>query len=226
MTASSLLDRRGGPPGLRVALPKGRIQRDILAALGDGGPEQAALSSRQLLLPGRDGTLSFVLVKDPDIPAYVERGAADVGVVGLDVLTEHDADVLEPLTTRLGRCRMCICAAAGTDLSALAREGALRVATKYPRSARAALMERGLPAELIALQGSVELAVLVGLADAIVDLVETGETLKANGLVVLEELFVSTARVIVNRASFRLKHDAVKALLARLEAAHAWSSDA
>lgn len=206
---------------LRVALPKGRIQKDLLKALGPAAPTAEALASRQLVVDGADGTLSFVLVKDPDIPAYVERGAADVGVVGLDVLKEHDADVLEPATTTLGRCRMCLCGRPGTALAALAAAGALRVATKYPRSARQELMKRGLPAEIVHLQGSVELAVLVGLADAIVDLVETGETLKQNGLVVLEELYVTTARVLVNRASFRLRHDEVRAVLRRLEAAGA-----
>ncbi len=206
---------------LRVALPKGRIQGDVLRALGAAAPAPAALQSRQLILDGADGTLSFVLVKDPDIPKYVERGAADVGIVGLDVLREHDADVLEPLTTTLGRCRMSLCAKPGTDLAALARDGVLKVATKYPRSARAELMQRGLPAEIVHLQGSVELAVLVGLADAIVDLVETGETLRQNGLVVLEDLYESTARVVVNRASFRLHHDEVRAVLRALESAHA-----
>jgi ATP phosphoribosyltransferase len=202
---------------LRVALPKGRLQRDLLKALGPLGPSEEDLASRALVLPGRTGTLSFVLVKDPDVPAYVEHGAADLGVVGLDVLREREADVLEPLTTSLGRCRLCICAREETDLAALARSGTLRVATKYRRLASDALMQRGLPAELISLHGSVELAVLVDLADAIVDLVETGNTLKANGLVVKEEIFVSTARAIVNRASWRLKHDEVRAVLARLE---------
>jgi ATP phosphoribosyltransferase len=206
---------------LRVALPKGRLQRDILRCLAELGPSEDDLASRSLVLPGQKGTLSFVLVKDPDVPAYVEHGAADLGFVGLDVLRERHADVLEPVTTELGKCRMCICAREHTDLAALARQGTLRVATTYRRLAGEALMQRGLPAELIPLSGSVELAVLVDLADAIVDLVETGNTLRANGLVIKEEIFVTTARAIVNRASWRLKHDEVRAVLARLEVARA-----
>lgn len=198
---------------LRVALPKGRIQKDALRALGPRAPSAESLASRALLHPGGDGTLAFVLVKDPDVPSYVERGAADVGVVGLDVLAERSADVLEPLATSWGRCRMCIAARTDVDVAALARRGTLRVATKYPRVAHEALMARGLPAEIVALQGSVELAVVAGLADAIVDLVETGATLKANGLEEKEELFVSTARAIVNRAAWRLRHDEVQRLL-------------
>lgn len=201
---------------LVVALPKGRIQKDALAALGPRAPTAETLASRALLHTGADGTLSFVLVKDPDVPAYVERGAADVGICGLDVLSERSADVLEPLTTSWGRCRMCIAGLRDVDVAALARKGTLRVATKYPHIAREALMARGLPAEIVALQGSVELAVVAGLADAIVDLVETGATLKANGLEEKEELFVTTARVIVNRASWRLRHDEVQGVLQAL----------
>src|SRR5262249_28969223 len=145
------------------------------------------------------------LVKDPDIPAYVEHGAADVGLVGLDILEEQPADVFRPLATDLGRCRMCLCGPPGTDPTALAAGASLRVATKYPNIARHALDQRGLPAEIIPLQGSVELSILSGLADVIVDLVGTGATLKANGLVVLQEILVSTASVIVNRASWRLR---------------------
>jgi ATP phosphoribosyltransferase len=163
--------------------------------------------------------LSFLLVKDPDIPSYVERGIADVGIVGLDVLEEEQrADVLRPLALDLGRCRMSLCGKPGTQPRELAERGNLRIATKYPSIAQRALEERGLPAEIIPLRGSVELATLTGLADAIIDLVDTGATLKANGLVELEELFVSTARVVVNRASWRLKTQEVQGFLDRLSA--------
>lgn len=204
------------PAQLRIALPKGRLQKVILQTLGDRGPSNIDLASRALVLTGRQPSLSFVLVKDPDIASYVERGAADIGVVGLDQLREHGGDVLEPLTTSFGACRMCLCSRPDIDLQALARRGVLRVATKYPKLAREALAPRGLVAEIIALQGSVELAVMVDLADAIVDLVETGATLRANGLVVRDELFAVSARVIVNRASWRLKHAAVQDLLSLL----------
>jgi ATP phosphoribosyltransferase len=209
--------------GLTIALPKGRIRSSVLAALGDLGPDASSLESRQLRVAGRASTgklpLSFLLVKDPDIPSYVERGIADVGIVGLDVLDEEPrVDVLRPLALDLGRCRMSLCGKPGTDPRALAERGNLRIATKYPTIARRALEERGLPAEIIPLRGSVELATLTGLADAIIDLVDTGATLEANGLVELEELIVSTARVVVNRAAWRLKTEEVQRLLVRLAA--------
>jgi ATP phosphoribosyltransferase regulatory subunit len=223
--AAGLLTRpaEGGASdrGLTIALPKGRIRSSIVAALGDLAPDTSSLESRQLRVPGRAplGTVpaSFLLVKDPDIPSYVERGIADVGIVGLDTLEEAPRiEVLRPLALDLGRCRMSLCGKPGTKLRSLAERGNLRIATKYPKIARRALEERGLPAEIIPLRGSVELATLTGLADAIIDLVETGATLKANGLVELEELLVSTARVVVNRASWRLKTVEVSELLGRL----------
>jgi ATP phosphoribosyltransferase regulatory subunit len=198
---------------LRIALPKGRIQKDALATLGPRAPSAESLSSRALLHTAMDGSATYILVKDPDVPSYVERGAADVGVCGLDVLSERTSDVLEPIATSWGRCRMCIAAKGDVDVAALARKGTLRVATKYPTIARDALEARGLPAEIVALQGSVELAVVAGLADAFVDIVETGATLKANGLEEKEELFSSAARVVVNRAAWRLRHDDVQQVL-------------
>lgn len=213
------------PGPLRVALPKGRIQKAALRALGARAPSAESLASRALVHPGQDGSLSFVLVKDPDVPSYVERGAADVGICGLDVLSERSADVLEPFVTSWGRCRMSLAARPDVDLAALSSRGTLRVATKYPAIARDALMARGLPAEIVALQGSVELAVVADLADAIVDLVETGATLAANGLVEREEIFTTTARVLVNRATWRLRQDDVQTLLDQFQAAEG-ASDA
>jgi len=210
---------------LRIALPKGRIQADILARLGARAPSAAALKTRALVVDGgtvdgADGAWRFLLVKDPDVAAYVERGAADVGVAGLDVLREGQAggggDVLEPLVCSFGACRMCLCGRPDFDVRAWSTTRTLRIASKYPRLARAALLARGLPCEIIELKGSVELAVVADLADAIVDLVETGATLRDNGLVVLEELFSSTARAVVNRAAFRRRHDEVRAFLALL----------
>ncbi len=201
---------------LRVALPKGRLQKEVLARLGEAGPSTAALSSRALVLPGQDGRFEYFLVKDGDVAAYVERGTADVGVVGFDVLREGGGDVLEPLALSFGRCRMCLCGRPGTSLRALSTSRTVRVASKYAHTAAMALQARGIPSEVIALKGSVELAVVTDLADAIVDIVETGETLRQNGLVELEELFASTARAIVNRASFRGRHDDVRQFLSLL----------
>jgi ATP phosphoribosyltransferase regulatory subunit len=217
-TTTTTTTTTGAP--LRVALPKGRIQKDVLARLGTRGPSVEALRTRSLVVDGQDGAWRFFLVKDPDVAAYVERGAADVGVAGLDVLREGQAtgggDVLEPLVCSFGGCRMCLCARPGFDPRASSLTRTLRIASKYPRLARAALAARGLPCEVIELKGSVELAVVADLADAIVDLVETGETLRQNGLVVIEELFSSTARAVVNRAAFRRRHDEVRAFLALL----------
>lgn len=198
---------------LTVALPKGRIRKGVLAALGEHGP--ADLTGRELRVHGPD--LDFLLVKDPDIPTYVELGAAQAGVVGLDQLQQQDRDVLEVCRTELGRCRMCLCARPGTDLRSLASQGSLRIATKYPRAARRALQERGYVADIIPLEGSVELAVVAGLADAIVDLVETGATLEANGLVELETLFESTAVLIVNKAAWRLRRAELERLVGWME---------
>lgn len=210
-----------GPSPLTIALPKGRVRNPVLQRLGEWAPENAVLESRKLKVSGKSAPqggppFSFALVKDPDIPAYVEHGAADVGIVGLDILEEQSADVFRPVVTNLGRCQMCLCGPPGTDPEGLAASGSLRVATKYPNVARQALDKRGLPAEIIVLQGSVELSIVTGLADVIVDLVETGATLRANGLVILQEVFVSTARVIVNRASWRLRSAEVRAVLDRL----------
>lgn len=208
---------------LRIALPKGRIQKDILARLGARAPSPEALKTRALVVDGADGAWRFLLVKDPDVAAYVERGAADVGVAGLDVLREGQAggggDVLEPLVCDFGACRMCLCGRPGFDVRTWSTTRTLRIASKYPRLAREALAARGLPCEIIELKGSVELAVVADLADGIVDLVETGATLRDNGLVVLEELFSSTARAVVNRAAFRRRHDEVRAFLALLSSA-------
>ncbi|MEN9787060.1 MAG: hypothetical protein RLZZ299_2324 [Pseudomonadota bacterium] len=208
-------DAPGGP--IVVGLPKGRLSAPVLAALGDLAPPPEALDTRALVVDGPGGHLRFLLLKPSDVAVYVERGAADVGLVGLDVLRETPADVLEPVATTLGRCRLCLCGLPGRDLEARMRLGRLRVATKYPNLTARALGARGLVAELIPLHGSVELAVLAGLADAIVDIVETGATLRANGLVEIEDLEALSARVVVNRASWALREEALGPVLARLE---------
>lgn len=202
---------------LTFGLPKGRLAAECIAALGEWGPTPAALDGRALVVEGQTGDIQFLLLKPSDVPAYVEGGAADLGLAGWDVLRETPSDVLEPLVTRLGRCRLCLCGHPGTDLVARMRAGRLRVATKYPRLTARALADRGLVGEIVPLHGSVELSVVVGLADAIVDLVETGGTLRANGLVEYETLAHSSARVIVNRASFVLQQEAILPILGRLE---------
>ena len=174
-----------------------------------------ALSSRRLILEDEAGRCRFISVKPADVPVYVEHGIADCGIVGRDVLLESEADVLQPLALEIGRCRIAVAAPPGASLSEL---GVVRVATKYPRFAAAHFGARGIPVELIELSGSVELAPLLGLADCIVDLVETGRTLRENGLELIEVITESTARLIVNRASYQLKAAAISGLINSLKA--------
>ncbi len=203
---------------LTVAVAKGRVQDAAIALCTQAGIaiSNDVLLSRRLAIEDSAGRYRFIIVKPGDVPVYVEHGAADCGIVGRDVLLESHADVLMPLDLRLTRCRMAVAAKNG---EALGSPGMLRVATKYPRVASAHFGERGVPVEIIQLSGSVELAPLLGLADCIVDLVETGRTLKANGLHVVEEIFESTARLVVNRASYQLKSAALTGLIQALSEA-------
>ncbi len=192
---------------LTIALSKGRMQDESLALFARAGilVDEEERNSRKLLISSRDGDYNFVFVKPGDVPTYVEYGVADAGICGRDVLLESGADVHEPLDLRLGRCRIAVAGkrevlGAGYNLLAT-----VRVATKYPRIATTYFHERGVPIEVIPLSGSVELAPLLGLSDRIVDLVETGRTLQENGLEVIDVITESTARLIVNRASFHLK---------------------
>jgi ATP phosphoribosyltransferase len=212
---------RPPPRPLRVALPKGRIMEDALALFGrlGSGVEAAVLESRRLILPSRDGRFEFLPVKNIDVPTYVEAGVADAGVVGLDVLGEREPDVLHPLDLRFGGCRLAVAAPEGTPYPHLAGGVTPRVATKYVESARRFFASRGLQADLIHISGSVEIAPLLGLSHWIVDLVQTGRTLEENGLVVVDEVSRSTARLIVNRASHKLRLEEHQRLIADLERA-------
>ncbi len=203
---------------LTVALAKGRMQDEALRVLAGAGVRvrAEALQSRRLAVVDESGRYRFVFVKPADVPVYVEHGIADCGVVGRDVLLEAAADVLQPLDLCISRCRIAVAARADT----VEREaGMLRVATKYPRIAAAHFGARGVPVEIIELSGSVELAPVLGLADCIVDLVETGRTLAENGLVVLETITTSTGRLVVNRASYQLKTTALVELIEALRRA-------
>lgn len=200
---------------LTIAVAKGRLQSEALALLADAGvslrPE--ALSSRRLSIEDEEGRYRFLFAKPADVPVYVEHGIADCGVVGRDVLLESDFDLLQPLTLEIGRCRIVVAAKVGVSLKGL---GILRIATKYPRIAAAHFGVQGRPVEIIALSGSVELAPSLGLADCIVDLVQTGRTLRENGLTEVEVIDESTGRLIVNRASYQLKMAAVGTLIEAL----------
>ena len=205
--------------GLTIALSKGRIFRDALPLLAEAGvvPLDDPEKSRKLILRTSRPDVSLVVIRAADVPTYVEYGAADLGVAGKDVLMEHEGDGLyEPLDLQIARCRMMVAGRAGEEAAHPRR---LRVATKYVRTARAFYAERGVQAEVIKLYGSMELAPLVGLADRIVDLVDTGNTLRANGLVPMDLIAPISSRLVVNKASMKMKHAAVKALTADLAAA-------
>jgi ATP phosphoribosyltransferase len=204
---------------ITIAIAKGRMQDDALALLARAGVrlDDDARNSRRLALTDESGNYRFIFVKPADVPVYVEHGIADCGVVGRDVLLESEADLLLPLDLRIARCRIVVAAA---DDGVMTRSlGMLRVATKYSQIAGAHFGARGIPVEIIQLSGSVELAPALGLADLIVDLVETGRTLRENGLVVIEDIAESSGRLVVNRASYQLKSEAITVLVEALEAA-------
>lgn len=200
---------------LTVALPKGRLIEDALSFLARAGYAVPANGDggRKLVLDGADGRLRFVMVKPADVPVFVEYGAADVGIAGLDVVREAERDVYEPLLLPFGYCRLVVAGRADRPDLPLRLERSPRVATKFPRLTEAFFRKRGVAAELIVMAGSVELAPLVGLADLIVDLVQTGATLRENGLVELRTILESQAMLIANRASYRLRAGQVRELI-------------
>ena len=201
---------------LTIAIAKGRLQNEAveLFALAGFSLSSEALSSRRLAAEDQSGRCRFIFVKPADVLVYVEHGIADCGIVGRDVLLESEADVLQPLTLRIGACRMVVAAPARVIANTY---GMLRIATKYPRIAAEHFGSRGQPVEIIELSGSVEVAPLLGLADCIVDLVETGRTLKENGLQIVEVITESTARLVVNRASYQLRAEAIGSLIDALK---------
>jgi ATP phosphoribosyltransferase len=204
---------------LTIAVPKGRLAKQLAPRLARAGvaPETFSEADRRLQRDAVMGGVAvrFLMLKPDDVPTYVEHGAAHAGVVGRDVLLERGSDVYVPLDLGLGRCRMVVAAPEG---SAAAPGHVLRVATKYPRIAAAHYAARGEDVEVIFVQGSVETAPLVGLSDVIVDLVETGETLRQNGLTVRETVCEVSAVVIVNRVGMKLRRAEGAALTACLGA--------
>ena len=204
---------------ITIAIAKGRMQDGALALLGRAGIRLSAeeVNSRRLAVTDESGNYRFLFVKPGDVPVYVEHGIADCGMVGRDVLLESEADLLLPLDLGIARCRIVVAAA---DPDVMTRGvGMLRVATKYSQIAATHFGSRGMPVEIIKLSGSVELAPALGLADLIVDLVETGRTLRENGLFVVDEIAESTGRLVVNRASYQLKAEAVGRLVNALRKA-------
>lgn len=206
---------------LTIAISKGRLLEPTVAFLRRAGIEipDDMLDSRRLLAPDSTGRYQFLLVKPMDLPTYVEYGVAAAGICGRDVLLEVDPDLHQPLDLEFGRCSLVLAGRRQTRKDNLNLLSTTRVATKYPRIAERFFRSRGLPVDVIYLTGSVELAPNLGLSETIMDLVETGRTLKENGLEVLETIAESTARVVVNRASFHIQHTEVQGFLRDLRKA-------
>ena len=200
-----------------IALSKGRIFDDTLPLLSAAGivPQDDPETSRKLIIATNRGGVRLVIVRASDVPTYVQYGAADLGVAGKDVLLEHAGTGLyQPLDLNIGKCNMMVAVREGFDYAAAVKRGArLNVATKYVQTAREHFASKGMHVNLIKLYGSMELAPLTGLADAIVDVVSTGSTLKANHLVAVEQITAISSRLVVNRAALKLKRDAIQPLL-------------
>jgi len=208
---------------ITLALSKGRIFDETVPLLARAGivPAEDPEKSRKLIIGTSDPGLRIVVVRASDVPTYVQYGAAEIGVAGRDVLMEHGGGGLYvPVDLRIGRCRLCVAAPRGFDYASAVRRGArLRVATKYVQSARDHFAAKGVHVDLIKLYGSMELAPLAGLADAIVDLVSSGGTLRANDLVEVEDIAAISSRLIVNQAALKTRREQLMPLIDKLEAA-------
>lgn len=210
-------------PQLILALSKGRIFEDTLPLLASAGitvtenPE----TSRKLILPTNDPGVRVLIVRASDVPTYVQHGAADFGVAGKDVLLEHGGEGLyQPIDLKIASCRLSVAVNAGFDYENAVRQGArLRVATKFVHTARQHFASKGVHVDLIKLYGSMELAPLVGLSDAIVDVVSTGGTLRANNLVEVEKIMDISSRLVVNQAALKLKRERLQPILDAFERA-------
>ena len=208
---------------ITIALSKGRIFDDTAPLLKAAGivPLDDPETSRKLILATNRDDVQLIIVRASDVPTYVQYGAADMGIAGKDVLLEHGgAGLYQPLDLNIARCRMMVAVRSDFDYEAAVRRGArLRVATKYLQTAREHFAEKGMHVDLIKLYGSMELAPLVGLADAIVDLVSSGNTLKANNLKAVEEIMPISSRLIINQAALKLKRQAIQPMLEAFSAA-------
>jgi len=208
---------------ITIALSKGRIFDETLPLLAAAGiqPSEDPESSRKLIISTDRADVRLVIVRASDVPTYVQYGAADLGVAGKDVLIEHGGDGLyQPVDLAIARCRMMVAVPEGFDYRSAVQQGArLRVATKYMQTAREHFASKGVHVDLIKLYGSMELAPLVGLADVIVDLVSTGNTLKANRLLAVEEIMPISSRLVVNQAALKLKREALQPVIEAIAAA-------
>ncbi len=204
---------------LTFALAKGRLATQtlgILESIGITCEEMKDKSSRKLIFVNEEQKLKFFLAKASDVPTYVEYGAADIGVVGRDTILEEDKHIYEVLDLNIGKCRMCV-AGPESAVEMLHSGQVIRVATKYPRIAKDYFFnKKHQTVEIIKLNGSIELAPIVGLSEVIVDIVETGTTLKENGLSVLEEIYPLSARMVVNPVSMKMEHERIATIIDKL----------
>jgi ATP phosphoribosyltransferase len=202
---------------ITIALSKGRIFDETLPLLAAAGivPAENPETSRKLIIATSQPDVRVVIVRATDVPTYVQYGAADLGVAGMDVLIEHGGEGLyTPLDLKIARCRMMVAVPEGFDYASAVRQGArLKVASKYIKTAREHFAAKGVHVDLIKLYGSMELAPLAGLADAIVDLVSTGGTLRANNLVAVEEIMAISSRLVVNQASLKVKRETLQPII-------------
>jgi ATP phosphoribosyltransferase len=201
---------------ITVAISRGRLLNEAAGLLKRAGFSISGISngSRKLIFEYPKEGIKILIIRPTDVPAYVEYGAADCGIVGKDTLIEDKYDLYEPLDLQIGKCKLVIAARKGFDFSSTR---ILRVATKYPKIAREYFAKKGISAEIVKLYGSVELAPIVGLSDVIVDLTATGETLRKNKLVAIETIADITARFVVNRVSMKVKSNEIKELIRRLK---------
>jgi ATP phosphoribosyltransferase len=202
---------------ITIALSKGRIFEETVPLLQAAGivPAEDPESSRKLIIGTNRADVRLIIVRASDVPTYVENGGADLGIAGKDVLYEHGgAGLYQPLDLQIARCKMMVAVREGFDYGAVAKPGArLKVATKYTKIAREHFAGKGMHVDLIKLYGSMELAPLVGLADAIVDLVSTGGTLRANHLIAVEEIMPISSRLVINQASLKLKRAQIQPII-------------
>lgn len=210
---STTLDQVAAPRPITLAIPKGRVAKALAPLFERAGIGTANLlaDDRRLIRLSDDGSVQFLLLKPDDVPTYVEYGAADLGISGRDVLLERRYDLYQPLDLGVGKCRMVVAGPVGAKLSARPR-----VATKFPRIATDHFAKRGVQAEVIYVGGSVELSPLVGLSDVIVDIVESGATLRENDLHVMEHIADISSVLVANRSLYKLRHRQIAPLVARL----------
>jgi ATP phosphoribosyltransferase len=200
---------------ITIALPKGRLADKVLELIQKCGIDMPdVLDERKLIAYDKTGDYKFLFVKPVDVPTYVERGTADIGISGKDTILEEGKDIYELLDLKIGKCKLCI---AGKSSKQLNNTHSLKIATKYPNITRKYFSSKQIIPDIIELKGSVELAPITDLSDVILDIVESGTTLKSNGLKVLEDVADISARLIANKVSFKTKYDIISPLLKSLE---------